>query len=174
MHIRFFTLTVMFVFGLMACKSGDKPEQSSQSAAEAAAPYGTSYMLDLPRSVVKWSASKPTGTHHGIVPVSAGSFSMADGQITGGTVEINMSALEVQDLEGNRKQNLEAHLKGTTPGKEEDFFNVGAYPTATFTFRPSTPLENDPAGTHLIHGDLRIKDITKPVSFKARLDSSAG
>ena len=37
-----------------------------------------------------------------------------------------------------------------------------------------TKLENDPLGTHMINGELRIKDITRPVSFKAVVDLASG
>lgn len=165
---------VLAVF--LSCKPAATTDTAADPDAQgvAASGQGAVFTLDAPRSQVKWSASKPTGTHHGIVPITSGTLTFDNGQLTGGQVEINMAGIEVHDLEGEYRQNLEGHLRGTTPGKEEDFFNANKYPTATFTVTHIAPLANDPSGTHTVTGDLRIKDITKPVTFKARVDASAG
>jgi polyisoprenoid-binding protein YceI len=169
-------LAALVLAGLLGCKPAATTDTAPASDAQgvAATGQGTVFNLDAPRSQVKWSASKPTGTHNGIVPIASGTLTLDNGQLTGGQVEINMAGIEVHDLEGDYRQSLEGHLRGTTPGKEEDFFNTNKYPTATFTVTQIAPLANDPAGTHLLTGDLRIKDITKPVTFKARVDTSAG
>jgi polyisoprenoid-binding protein YceI len=169
-------LAGLVLAGLLSCKPAATTDTAPAADAQgmAATGQGTPFTVDAPRSLVKWSASKPTGTHNGIVPISSGALTFDNGQLTGGQVEINMAGIEVHDLEGEYRQSLEGHLRGTTPGKEEDFFNTGKYPTATFTITRIAPLANDPTGTHLVTGDLRIKDITKPVTVKARVDASAG
>ncbi len=142
-------LAGLVLAGLLSCKPAATTDTAPAADAQgmAATGQGTPFTVDAPRSLVKW---------------------------TGGQVEINMAGIEVHDLEGEYRQSLEGHLRGTTPGKEEDFFNTGKYPTATFTITRIAPLANDPTGTHLVTGDLRIKDITKPVTVKARVDASAG
>ena len=162
--------------GLLSCKPAATTDTAPASDAQgiAASGQGTVFTVDAPRSQVMWSASKPTGTHTGIVPITSGSLTLDNGQLTGGHVEINMAGIEVHDLEGEYRQSLEGHLRGTTPGKEEDFFNTGKYPTGTFTVTQIAPLANDPVGTCMVTGDLRIKGIAKPVTCKARVDASAG
>ena len=170
-------LLLIISTGLLAtsCKSKGAEETTSETgAATGLTPKGIAYEIDVPRSELKWNAFKPTGTHHGIVPLSGGTIYVDGDVISGGTVEINMAGLQVQDMDGEMKDKLEAHLKGTVPGKEDDFFNVAKYPAATFTILGSTKLENDPLGTHMINGELRIKDITRPVSFKAVVDLASG
>lgn len=166
-----FILLAMVSILAASCKSNTAEDSSSTSATDTGGtPKGVAYQVDVPRSEVKWSAFKPTGTHQGVVPLIGGTVYIHEGNLSGGAIEINMSALEVRDLEGEWKEKLESHLKGTAPGKEDDFFNVNKYPTATYTISHSTKLENDPVGTHMVHGHLRIKEITRPVNFKATMD----
>lgn len=162
-------------FMAVSCKSKGAEENTTETTmTSGTAQEGTAYEIDVPRSELKWNAFKPTGTHSGIVPIAGGTI-YADGDlITGGSVEMNMTGLEVKDLDGEMKQKLEAHLKGSVPGSEDDFFNVSKYPKATYKILGSTKLENDPLGTHMINGELTVREITKPVSFKAVVDLSSG
>jgi len=168
--------TILFLaFSITACKEKTDNNNAENNAEEttqgnASASLDGTYTIDAASSQIKWQGSKPTGVHNGTVPVSAGSIIIANGLITGGTIEIDMTGITVTDLEGDSKQNLEAHLKGTTPGKEQDFFNVDKFPKATYTVTSSSALNNDPDGTHMINGNLTIKDITKPVNFKAKVN----
>lgn len=172
MKIYAFSILAFALLSFVACK----PQASGDTASDVTTTAGTgeSYTIDAARSEVRWEGSKPTGTHTGLVPVAAGNVLIHEGMITGGSVTLDMANLTVTDLEGEYKANLEAHLKGTNPGKEEDFFNVSKFPTATFTVNGSSKLENDPEGTHMIQGDLTIKGVTKQVSFKANVDMAAG
>lgn len=172
-----FFLFSLFALSLVivSCKSKGADESSTETTSTTGnTPKGTAFEIDVPRSELKWSAFKPTGTHSGIVPIAGGTIYVDGDIITGGTVNINMTGIEVRDLDGDMKANLEAHLKGSVEGKEDDFFNVSKYPKATYTILGSTKLENDPLGTHMINGELTIKEITKPVSFKAKVDLASG
>ena len=165
----------MLVVGLIgtSCKekgSTDTKNDATETEPKANSADGT-YTIDAQASQIKWQGAKPTGVHNGIVPVSAGTIVLKDGIITGGTIEIDMTGITVTDLEGDSKANLEAHLKGKDPGKELDFFNVDKFPKSTYVINSSTSLDNDPDGTHLITGNLTIKDITKPVNFKAKVNT---
>lgn len=172
---QFFILTI-FSISLLAvsCKSKGADESSSETGTAAGTPSGVAYQVDVPRSDLKWIAFKPTGSVQGIIPITGGNIYVDGDMITGGAVELNMSGLQVQGMDAGMKEDLESHLKGTIAGKEDDFFNVGKFPTATFKVINATKLENDPLGTHLINGELTMKGITKPVSFKAVVDLSSG
>lgn len=50
--------------------------------------------------------------------------------------------------------------------KSDDFFNAETYPAITFA---STKFEKTGETSYNIHGDLTIRDITKPVTFDAKL-----
>jgi polyisoprenoid-binding protein YceI len=170
------TLIALLFSGLslISCKSKGSEETGTTTATSSSTPTGIAYKIDIPRTELKWNAFKPTGTHHGIIPVSGGTIYVDKGLITGGSVDFDLTRLEVRDLEGEYKEKLETHLKGTVAGKEDDFFNVGKYPTATYKITGSSKLENDPLGTHMINGELTIKGITKPVNFKATIDMASG
>jgi polyisoprenoid-binding protein YceI len=161
---------------LSSCKSSNAEETASEtsSVSSTGTPKGVAYTVDAPRCELKWTGFKPTTSHFGIVPIGSGTIYVDGDLISGGTVEIKMSELEVHDLEGQKKIDLENHLKGTEAGEEDHFFNVQKYPTATFTVLNSVKLENDPLGTHQINGNLTVKGITNPISFKAVVDLSSG
>ena len=74
-----------------------------------------------------------------------------------------------EDLEGEKKANLEAHLKGTVEGQEGDFFNVNKYPTATFELTGAEAM-----GDHtMVKGNLTIKDQTNHIEFPANITMDA-
>ncbi len=171
----------LFVIGLlflgMAFLSCKQNAQKDSSAATASAadinnePPGTYQYQIIPNlSTVKWIASKPTGTHNGTVAVAGGGMNIDGDNINSGSIQLDMTQLKVLDPTGDMGKNLEEHLKGTAPGKEEDFFNTGKFPTATYTITSTSKLDNDPEATHMINGNLTIKGITKPLSFKARIE----
>ncbi|HZV70136.1 MAG TPA: YceI family protein [Saprospiraceae bacterium] len=159
---------------LLSCKPATKADNvvneitASDNKNEPPGQYQYQVIPNL--STVKWMGSKPTGTHNGTVPVADGGMNVDGGNITSGKVDLDMTQLVVLDPPGDMGKSLEEHLKGTAPGKEEDFFNVGKYSTATFEITSSSKIENDPESTHTINGNLTIKDITKPVSFKAKVE----
>lgn len=168
-----FLITASFLLIHTACKPRVEGEEARDESAMQEAKE-TRYEIDAARSEVKWKGFKPVGSHEGVVPVSGGFFTVSDGVITGGQVDIDLANLRVNDLEGEQKANLEGHLKGTVAGKENDFFNTVQYPKAKYVIKSTSKLDNDPEGTHMINGELTIKDITRPVSFKAIVDMGAG
>lgn len=172
---QLFILSILS-FSLLAvsCKSKGADESSAEAGTATGTPGGVAYQVDVPRSDLKWTAFKPTGSVQGIIPITGGNIYIDGDMITGGSVDLNMSGLQVQGMDAGMKEDLESHLKGTIAGKEDDFFNVGKFPTATFKVINATKLENDPIGTHMINGELTMKGITKPVSFKAVVDLSSG
>ncbi len=169
-------LCILFLGLVSACKEKSKVDvkvDEKNGVDVKKDPNGT-YVIEPQSSEVRWKGSKPTGEHNGIVPISAGTVTVADGNITSGTVEINMDGITAIDMDADSKMKLEAHLKGKDPGKEEDFFNVDKYPKATYVINSASKLDNDPDGTHMLNGTLTIKDISKPVSFKAKVNIADG
>lgn len=169
--IQLRTVLIVAVFALVSvsCKKTAGDKASISEASQVSDAKGTAYQVDLDNSQVLWQGSKPTGTHNGYVKLSKGVVNVENGQLTGGSFTMDMNSITDLDLEGDMKANLEAHLKGTTEGKEDDFFNVGLYPTSTFEISKISSLENDPEATHLVYGNLTMRDQTKEVGFKARI-----
>jgi len=109
---------------------------------------------------------KPAGSHNGVISISEGTFTANDSLIESGSFVINMNSIEVQDLEGDDKANLENHLKGTVEGKESDFFNVKEFPKATFEITGVNEVE----GNTMLRGNLTMKGETKNVEFPVNID----
>ena len=153
---------LMFALTAFACKEKNKSADPSVSEHKNDGSGNNDFQINTQQSIVKWIGSKPAGKHIGTVPVGGGSVIVEGGVVTGGTIMIDMTNIKVQDPSGEMGANLEAHLKGTAPGKEEDFFNVGKFPNATYTITSSSVLTNDPSGTHMINDDYT----TMIVKFK--------
>ncbi|NNF22607.1 MAG: YceI family protein [Saprospiraceae bacterium] len=170
-------LLALFTITTTACKKekGDKADvtETKNKVAKASKDAKT-YTINANNSKVKWWGSKPSKTHNGSINVKSGSFAMKNGNIESGSFEIDMTSLVVEDLEGKMKANLEGHLKGTVEGKEKDFFNISEFPTSKFEITKVTKVANNDNATHLIYGNLTIKDITKQVGFQAKVDNKEG
>jgi len=154
---------IMIGLAVVACK--DKAKEAETSEAEAAAvAEGTSakYKANAEASTLEWKGFKPTGTHNGTVNIETGTFSFNNGTIESGTFLIDMTSIVSLDLEGDMKNNLENHLKGTVEGKEGDFFNVTKYPSAAFEITGSKAMED---GKTELSGNLTIKGVKNNISF---------
>lgn len=159
--IVLFTITALTI-SLDGCK--DKVKEAKTARAEMAIVTKVSsekYQVDINTSFIEWKGFKPTGSHNGTINLENGTFYITDGKINSGTFLINMNSIVCKDLEGNKKANLEAHLKGTVKGKEGDFFNVTKFPYGTFEI---TKLE-DVEGKAMLSGNLTLKGIKHNITF---------
>jgi polyisoprenoid-binding protein YceI len=113
----------------------------------------TKWNLDAAHSNLEFSVK------HMMISTAKGYFGKFDVNIiadsedfTNAVVTAEISTDSIESNEPNRN----GHLKSA------DFFDVAAYPTATFK---STSIEKvDDEGGLKVHGDLTIKDITKPIT----------
>lgn len=168
-----FLNTFLFAFlavSIVGCKNEKNNEVEVTEAKDAAVAQGevVEYKVDTAATVIEWSGSKPTGTHTGTIKVSNGTFSANDSIVESGSFTIDMVTIDVTDLEGEDKENLEAHLKGTVEGKEGDFFNILKYPEAKFEVTGIS--EKD--GQKMMEGNLTIKEETKNISFPVNINRS--
>ena len=81
-------------------------------------------VVNVATSNVVWKGAKVTGTHDGNVKFKSGSLAFNGDVLTGGELVVDMTTIEVTDLQGKGKTNLEGHLKS------DDFFAADAYPTS--------------------------------------------
>ncbi|WP_037315404.1 YceI family protein [Salegentibacter sp. Hel_I_6] len=157
------------VMAVVGCKDDkNKAETSEAKDAATAQAEAMEFKVDTSASTIEWQGSKPTGEHTGTIRLSEGTFSANDSIIESGNFVIDMQSIEVTDLEGDDKKDLEAHLMGTVEGKEGDFFNATKYPEATFEVTEIT--EKD--GQKMLSGNLTIKEETKNISFPVTIDQS--
>ncbi len=165
-----FNIVLLFIsLGLLAaCNSKPAGEEASTSkAGKAAAATGKSYQVNTSNSTITWTGSKIGGDHTGTLKLSNGSIAVEDGKVTGGSFTIDMNSLKNTDLPAEKQGDLEGHLKN------EDFFDVPKYPQSKFEITKITSVSGDPAASHLVYGNLTVKDVTKQVGFKTKINVSA-
>jgi len=145
---------------------GTEDTVATETATEPAAPALTDGEYQLAEgSLLNWEGGKEIGDdkHTGTIAISNGTFTVSGGNLTAGNFTIDMNSIVCTDLtEEDGKAKLEGHLKN------EDFFNVEAHPTATFTVTNVAPATEEGV-THTITGDLTIKEKTNPVTFAANV-----
>lgn len=162
-----FFMIASIAIASVGCKN-DNREARTEEARDAAIANAEAveYHVDPNSSVIEWEGRKPTGTHTGTIDISEGSFYANDSIVESGTFVIDMNSITVTDLEGEDRENLEAHLKGTVEGKEGDFFNVNEYPDAQFEVTGISE-EN---GQTMLQGNLTMRGETKNVEFPVNID----
>ena len=153
-----------------SCNSNTANKVETTDKQTAASVDGTPYAVDS-TSTITWTGSKPTGKHVGTFKISKGVFNVKDGALIGGNFSIDITSLNNQDLaaDAESKGKLEGHLKSP------DFFDVAKYPTAKFEItavEPNTDTTKKDI-THIIKGNLTLKDSTKNVAIPARLTVDA-
>jgi polyisoprenoid-binding protein YceI len=134
----------------------------------------SSLKVNTAASVIEWTGSKPAGKHTGTIMIKEGEIYLDAGDIDGGKFTIDMNTITVTDLDGEGKTNLEGHLKGSAEENQDHFFNVKKYPTSTFEITKVAKLAGDADATHLVYGNLTIKDVKKEVGFKANINTEGG
>lgn len=118
------------------------------------------YVINKVKPKVTWVASKLTGDgHDGTLHIESGKFSLENGEITEGKVIFDMTRIEVTDLTGEDKANLEGHLRSG------DFFNVDTHPKATLAINGV----QESNGKNLLNATLTLNgkavDYTIPVEM---------
>lgn len=147
-------------------KSSVKTNDSKQATTEFNGPKN----INIETSNILWKGHKLLGYHTGSIKLQEGKLNFKNGELTSGTVIVDMSSIAVTKLmdEGQEeedeeespeddRQDLADHLM------ESDFFDAKQFPIATFKIRKTTRTEK---GYHII-GNMTIKDTTQEISFDA-------
>ncbi|SFJ17672.1 YceI family protein [Myroides guanonis] len=165
------TLFALAALSLTACKNDKKVDETTTVETVEASKDSQQYNAVVSDSKINWEGSKVVGgKHHGTISLANGTINVKDGKIENGTFVIDMNSITVTDLvSADGKEDLEAHLKGTSSDESADhFFNVAKYPQATFNIT-SIKEEN---GVTTVVGNLTIKGTTKNVEFPAVINTS--
>lgn len=151
----------------VSCKDNQNQVDATDAETEAqASDAAATYTVDPAASTIMWVGSKPTADHTGTIALLNGTVNVNGETIEGGEFTIDMTSINVTDLEGDNAASLKAHLEGTVDGKQTDFFNTPEYPTAKFVI---TGLEGN-----TLSGNLTLKDVTKNVSFPVTVSYNNG
>ncbi|MFI2743849.1 YceI family protein [Zhouia sp. PK063] len=113
-------------------------------------------------SEIKWVGKKIVGSHNGSIAIKEGFFTFENEELTGGEFLVDMSSINVEDLEGDYKKQLEDHLHS------DDFFSTTNHTTAKLVFTNVSKSSND---KYAVTADLTIKGTTNPVKFDLEINN---
>ena len=163
-------LPLLFAGALVtACGGGTEGvEVDATDATEGAAPIGQAavFQVQPASSSIEWTGGKLVGgdEHKGTLDITDGRLAVEGDDITAGSFTIDMNSLTVTDLdEASGKGKLEGHLKN------EDFFEVGTYPTAKFEITSVAPVTGEAGVTHRLTGNLEMKGVAKEITIPANV-----
>jgi len=126
--------------------------------AMATEPHVDHVRVNTENSTVKWKGSKISSSHEGTVNILKGNLNIDHGTLVAGQFSIDMQSLATTDMSEEYNKKLDGHLKN------EDFFNVSEFPTASITIINAV---RGSGNSYKIMANLTIKGITHPISFAA-------
>ena len=119
-------IVLLFVVG---CGT-KKDAEISSTTLEQISPEQGIYSVHIDKSELSWIGKElSTKIHTGSLNISNGIIQVGDDNSVSGNIKINMSTINVTDLQGRSKEMLEKHLRSA------DFFEVENYPEAQINFK---------------------------------------
>ncbi|MEC9105674.1 MAG: YceI family protein [Candidatus Neomarinimicrobiota bacterium] len=158
------TLIIIFMF-VAGCGTVKDTEKSSNTLNQVSFEEGV-YSVVVDRTELSWIGKEiSTKIHTGTLNLTDGTIQIIDENTINGNITIDMSSINVTDLQGRAKEMLEGHLRSA------DFFEVENYPNATLNFKSKS--YNKLKNLIDFEGQLTIKDISNPIFFSATLIESS-
>ncbi len=113
-------------------------------------------------STVNWTGKKVLGLHTGSINISRGNIDISKGKIRDSEVVIDMTSLTITDITDPKTlQDFRNHLWN------DDFFSIETFHTSSLKIQDGELVGNN---EYKLIGQLTIKDITRPVTFRARIE----
>ena len=160
LSIRYFILIIVpLFFGCGGPVTGENKNNARANSISLHVGNEKYFIIDTKESVVAWKGSSVHGKHEGYVYISKGELMIANGQLMGGTVEIDMSTIEGPDHRSDN--NLISHLK------DPDFFDVKKFPFSTIEITKVDSINDE---SKRVTGNLTIKGTTLPVTFPTSIE----
>lgn len=163
---------------IFAACGGSSENTTITSAQEAATTSGKDFRADTTYSLVTWKATHKGGfaPRYGMLKLAEGHLAIDNGTLTGGDFIVDVNSLWVDTNSVTEKDkkalDLQNHLKSP------DFFDAAKYPSAKFVITGVSAYDSAEAkslvegATHLVSGNLTIKDSTLNVTFPAKISVS--
>jgi polyisoprenoid-binding protein YceI len=158
---------------LLSCNNPPKGDQADISEKqEAGETTGQIFTVDTADSRIRFTGYGVGKNHPGKFRISSGKVAVSDNRITGGDFIINIRSLDVEEKGEMFQKKLKPHLLSG------DFFDAEKFGTAKFEITSVEPYKaGDKKDTSLVEGanyyvsgNLTIKDVTKNVTFPARIE----
>ncbi len=172
---QIFGLALVLV-ALAACSDAPKGDKAIITDAQqsTAATSGQTFTVDTTASRIRFTGNGVGKNHPGIFRLSSGRVALADNQITGGEFVINVAGMQVEEEGDMFQTKLKGHLLSG------DFFDAEKFGTAKFEITKVEPYKASGNDTSIIKGanfaisgNLTIKDVTKNITFPAKIDLDA-
>ncbi|QOG03662.1 YceI family protein [Flavobacterium sp. MDT1-60] len=161
-------LILIIAFSFFGCRGPVKEENKNNASASSLSLHVENekyVVIDTKESTVTWKGSNLIGSnsHTGYVYISKGELIIENGQLMGGTAEVDMNTIE--DENHGRDNGLVNHLK------DPDFFDVKKFPFSTIVLTKAVSINGE---NKKVAGNLTIKGITHPVTFPAKMEVKNG
>lgn len=156
-------LSILFAAGFFtACGDvGDAPHARTGTVVEVARSTGDVLAVDTAQSEIRLRAVKVTLAHDGGFRTFSGTATADEsGDLAGLEIDIDTRSI------WSDTERLTSHLKN------EDFFDVERYPSATFWSDNIAPIDSG-GFTHLVTGNLAMHAQVRSITFPAKVTSSA-
>ena len=182
----YLSLLVVLFINIQACNHSQKKEAIATSTTSKTSLFNGTKSFNAAKSTIQWKGHKLLGSHEGLINLRSGEITIENNKIVKGNFIVDMNSIsatqlmdegeEEEEEENNNETNDEDSSEGGHDDKSElaqhlkdkDFFDTATYPEALFSI---TTTEKLSANEYLITGNLTIKNITKPINFKATVTS---
>jgi len=182
-------LLVVLLAVIAGCAAPPQSHEASVSdtlvTTKIALPASTAQIpIDTIFSEISWIGTKPTGQHFGVFKIKSGFIALDGDQVKGGSLEISIASMKVNNINDASPD----HSKFIRHMMSEDFFDVAKFPMAQFEILSVEPYVAASDGnasmvkgpntvtdpTHSITGNLTLKEVTKTVTFPAKITIANG
>lgn len=168
-------MVVTVVIFLAACDKAPKGDDAKITEKEqAVAATGTSFVVDTARSYIKFTGNGVGKNHPGTFKLNYGAVAVNNDSLSGGAFVININSMRMEQKDAGIKEKLRPHLLSG------DFFDAAKFRTATFEITNVMPWEPKEGEKSLVEGanfsisgNLKLKDVTKNITFPAKVDLDA-
>ena len=157
--------------GLAEWKSAGLAVSGSVSIGEVQTALNGVYMLDVEKSVVRWTGRNLLNHHEGTLRFSEGRFEVKNDSLVSAEFSVDMNSIACSDLTDQAwNEMLVRHLK------DADFFEVSRWPVASFKATSSLWLDDVTQGLPncQITGELDLRGVTQEIQFNALVGSQDG
>jgi polyisoprenoid-binding protein YceI len=172
-NIRSILATGIVAVLIFSCDKAPKGDEAKIGEKEQAAqPTGQTFVVDTASSWIKFTGNGVGKNHPGTFKLNYGATAVRNDTVSGGAFVININSMQMEQKEDAIKTKLRPHLLSG------DFFDAEKFGTATFEITNVVPYEVEKdakkslvdGANFMVRGNLKLKDVTKNISFPARID----
>jgi polyisoprenoid-binding protein YceI len=171
-QLHFFAIIFAASISLMSCDKAPKGDNAViTDQVLATEGEGETFTVDTTNSWIRFTGHGVGKNHPGTFNLSYGQLTASANAITGGTFVINIASMDMEQEDEMIDNKLRPHLMSG------DFFNAETFGTSRFEItkiEPYSAREGEKSlvegANFMVSGNLQIKDVTKNITFPARVD----